>query len=235
MSNFSARGSGILLLNSQIKKTMPHLSITERAKEVTGIWSKLDKNKRDDMCHRGRSEWICDPDRKEFAAGAIADSYEMISMFDSSIPLVQFQDGGHTKRIFIRANGDDGMMGEKNFAKSGISGRPTTGSSSSSSSGGVHEASTHSNLQLMRRVLAEELSHQSSDIPEKYMKGSRNTAEMITFNESIKKRRKRLRSFAAKGTEGWSGTIEEVFDRAQEAIEADMLQMKKKNKESLQL
>jgi hypothetical protein len=58
-------GSGIMFLNAQIKKEYPKMSINERSKKVSEIWSFMNRTEKDRYGLKGNTEWICDPNRKQ--------------------------------------------------------------------------------------------------------------------------------------------------------------------------
>jgi hypothetical protein len=65
MSSSSAYGSGIMLLNSQVKTERPDLNIKERSELVTEMWHNLTRKEKNEMNESGASKWICDPARRE--------------------------------------------------------------------------------------------------------------------------------------------------------------------------
>lgn len=215
MSGFSSDGTGIMLLNSQIKKQMPELNIPDRSKKVAKIWSEMDQKQRESLRSKAQTEWICDPKRKEYKLGSSSSSVstKTSSVFDTSVPFVQFPDQMRTRNLFIYPNLH--ANAERFHRIFGDEDSP----------------SIVSNLQLMRRVLAEELSNQSSDIPLKHQDTSIDSvnklSRLITANNSMKSRRKRLRDFAARDTDEWEGSGKSIFKKALVAVEDEIFAIRK--------
>ena len=244
-----------MLLNKQIKKEMPYLSIQERSEQVTSIWSGMSKNERDLMRLQGETEWVCNPKRKEKPPNMFSfqDSVgNARSILSTSIPFVQFPLGPELELSF--AHGTENRDTLKN-----------------------HTEVITSNLQILRKVVAEELSHESSEISideinrklgnkwtemgsaseinrkvgnkRKEMGSTSNNgsssgsgSESVTINNNgidkinrlnkkIREKRSRLRAFSGKQNNEWTGSGEEIFDRALQEIEVEILKgdwMKKK-------
>ena len=241
-----------MLLNKQIKKEMPYLSIQERSEQVTSIWSGMSKNERDLMRLQGETEWVCNPKRKEKPPNMFSfqDSVgNARSILSTSIPFVQFPLGPELELSF--AHGTENRDTLKN-----------------------HTEVITSNLQILRKVVAEELSHESSEISideinrklgnkwaamgsssgslghksgnkrkeRESTSGDGSGSESVTINNNgidkinrlnkkIREKRSRLRAFSGKQNNEWTGSGEEIFDRALQEIEVEILKgdwMKKK-------
>ena len=174
-------GSGIMLLNNQIKSRMPQLSIDDRSRLVTDIWSNMSKDERTDMMSHGFREWICDPHRKEISTAtdsleAYTKSRLHASTFHTSIPFIQLP----KSRVFRSAL--------------------LTRDSKAIKAAEISEAATGA-LNTMKRAIAEELSTYSEEPPDIYLKKSK--ADTIyrdrirVVAEKGKKIRKRLRAYSA--------------------------------------
>ena len=174
-------GSGIMSLNNQIKRRMPQLSIDDRSRLVTDIWSNMSKDERTDMMSHGFREWICDPHRIEISTTtdsleAYAKSKLHASTFHTSIPFIQLP----KSRVFRSA-----LLTRDSKAIKGSE---------------ISEAATGA-LNTMKRAIAKELSTYSEEPPDIYLKKSK--ADTI-YRDRIravadkgKKKRKRLRAYSA--------------------------------------
>ena len=147
-------GSGIMSLNCQIKRRMPQLSIDDRSRLVTDIWSNMSKDERTDMMSSGFREWICDPNRKEISTtmdslDAYSASKLHASTFHTSIPLIQLPKKGVFKSALLAR---DSKSTVRDVA--------------------ISEAATHA-FDMMKRKIAKELSTYSEKPPNIYLKKSR--------------------------------------------------------------
>ena len=210
-------GAGIMLLNSQLKKEMPELSISDRSQKVAKIWSEMDQKQRDSLQCKAKSEWICDPKRKEFRSGnsSCTISTKISSVFDTSLPFVQFRNKSRIRNLFLFPNFHANAQRCNRIC--------------------VKEESSSmiSNLQMMRRVLAQKLSDESSSIPVRRQDNSSDGADrkraISSANEIRKLRRKRLRNFAGIDSDGWdgSGDADGLFNKALVAVEDEVFEIEK--------
>lgn len=174
-------GSGIMLLNCQIKRRLPDLSIDDRSKMVTEIWSTISDEESGYLMSHASRGWICDPHRKEFSTNDILiDSYSRNALHRATlhrtIPFIQLASGGVVRTALL----DRPTKNDKNMTAAA---RPT--------------------LQIIREVLADEVSKVSEGIPARYLKSESDTANSGRVRkvvERMDRRRKRLRCFAAKGS-----------------------------------
>lgn len=171
-------GTGIMLLNSQIKKRLPDLSIDDRSKMVTEIWSNMSDEETRNLTLHGSRGWICDPHRKEFSIiDTSIDSYSKNilhrTMLHTTIPFLQLVSGGVVRAALLDRppKSDEQRM----YA--------------------AHEA-----VHIMREVLSDEVAKVSTDIPAKYLTSKSdavNSGRIKKIVERMHRRRKRLRHFAA--------------------------------------
>ena len=177
-------GAGIMLLNSQIKKKMPHISIDERSKLAVDVWSKMSNDEREGLRSEGYKEWICDPRRKEINSSTEPlDAYTQSRIhrvtFQKSVSLVDIPPQGKMKSVLLNLQTDSNRKGDN---------QPISHSS-------------RDNLQTMARAFAEEVSTLSTDIPKMYqsksMANTDNKDRIAVVVKKMQKRRGRLREYAA--------------------------------------
>ena len=210
-------GAGIMLLNSQLKKEMPDLSMSDRSQKVAKIWSEMDQKQRDSLQFQAKLDWICDPKRKEYRSGnsPCQISTKTSSVFDTSLPFVHFRSKSRIRNLLLYPNF---------HANAERSNRMNINEESST---------MISNLQMMRRILAQKLSDESSSIPaqrlHKYPDSDNKRRVNSTSNEIRKSRRKRLRNFARIDSDGWegSGDADGLFNKALVAVEDEVLAIEK--------
>jgi hypothetical protein len=182
-------GSGIMFLNSQIKKEYPNMSINERSKKVSEIWSFMSEKEKEKYGLKGNTEWICDPNRKQIdectepcIIKLKSDEHDEESescgngFDDAAISLLQFPNNVYLKKRFLQPQND--LINKDK-----------------------ESSSTSANLQLLRQVIAQQLSEQSSKIPlsDSFVIRNVDIDKVKVINERSKQRVKRLRNFAAKG------------------------------------
>eukprot|EP00596_Hydrurales_sp_CCMP1899_P002608 CAMPEP_0119054462 /NCGR_PEP_ID=MMETSP1177-20130426/75082_1 /TAXON_ID=2985 /ORGANISM="Ochromonas sp, Strain CCMP1899" /LENGTH=267 /DNA_ID=CAMNT_0007034697 /DNA_START=67 /DNA_END=870 /DNA_ORIENTATION=- len=196
-------GSGIMFLNAQIKKEYPKMSINERSKKVSEIWSFMNRAEKDRYGLKGNTEWICDPNRKQIddrkeaciinlkpdedEVNEDSESSENENIIDkTAISLLEFPNNLSIKKRFLQ---------------------PQTDSD-------IDKESTSANLHCIRQVIAQQVSEQSSTIPVSNSFINRNVDidKVKIINERSKLRVKRLRTFAAKGE--WKESGENLFQNA---------------------
>lgn len=191
-------GAGIMLLNSQIKKRLPQISIDERSKLAVEVWSKMNNDEHKDLRSEGFKGWICDPRRKEIASGPEPlDTYTKNTLhrttFQKSISLVELPPKGKFMRGLLNLQTDSNR----------ISDNPPLSHSS------------RENLQTIARAFAEEVSMLSADIPQIYQVKSMATIDskerIAAVVKKMQKRSERLRAYAAIPIKN-SRTTGEVID-----------------------
>ena len=169
-----------MLLNSQIKKRLPDLSIDDRSKMVIEIWSNMSDEETRDLTLHGTRGWICDPHRKEFSIiDNSIDSYSKNvlhrTMLHTTIPFIQLVSGGVVRAALL----DRPMKNDEQKMYA-----------------------AHETVHVMREVLADEVAKVSADIPARYLTSKSdaiNSGRIKNVIERMHRRRKRLRHFAAKG------------------------------------
>jgi hypothetical protein len=115
----STDGSGIMFLNSQIKKEYPEMSINERSKKVSEIWLFMNEKEKEKYGLKGNTEWICDPNRKgiddciepciiNLKSDELHEESESCGngFDDTTIPLLQFPNNVYHKKRFLQPQND---------------------------------------------------------------------------------------------------------------------------------
>jgi uncharacterized protein (UPF0335 family) len=180
-------GAGIMLLNSQIKKRLPQISIDDRSKLAVDVWSKMTDDEREDLRSEGYKGWICDPRRKEITScPEPLDTYTSNALhrvtFQKSISLVELPPTGQFKTVLLNLQTD----------------------SNRTSDNPPISLSSRDNLQTIARAFAEEVSTLSADIPEIYQAASMATIDskerIAVVVKKMQKRRERLRAYAAESS-----------------------------------
>jgi hypothetical protein len=192
-------GSGIMLLNSQIKKRLPQISIDERSKLAVDVWSKMNNDEREDLRSEGYKGWICDPRRKEITSSTDPlDTYTKNALhrvtFQKPISLVELPPTGQLKTVLLNLQTDSNR----------ISDNPPISHSS------------RDNLQTIARAFAEEVSMLSTDIPQIYQAASMAAIDskerIAAVVKKMQKRRGRLRAYAAESSNKSKTTGEIIRD-----------------------
>ena len=130
------------------------MSIDDRSRLVTDIWSKMSKDERTNMMSNGFREWICEPNRIEI--GTTTDTLETYtksqshaSTFHTSIPFIRLPRTGVFRSALLAQDSKVAMK-----------------------AAGISEAATDA-LVILKRKIVEELSTYSEKPPNIYLKKSR--------------------------------------------------------------
>lgn len=192
-------GAGIMMLNSQIKKRLPQISIDERSKLAVEVWSKMNSEEHKDLRSEGFKGWICDPRRKEFASGTEPlDAYTKNALhritFQKSISFVELPPTGKFKTVLLNLQTDSNRKHDNP----------------------ILSHSSRENLQTISRALAEEVSTLSADIPQIYQGTSMATIDskerIAAVVKKMQKRSERLRAYAAIPSKNSRTTGEVIAD-----------------------
>lgn len=191
-------GSGIMMLNTQIKKRLPELSIDERSKLAVDVWSKMSDEEHEDLLSQGLKGWICEPRRKEFSTSfdkleSYVKNHQHRVTFQKSVSLVEVPHSGMFKSVLINLQTDSKLLAN-NYPIS---------------------AASRDDMQTIARALAEEVSTLSAEIPESYQSKSKATTDkkerVALVVKKMNNRKERLKAYAAEMSIGDGRTTGEVI------------------------